>query len=165
MLFRSVAYNDIVDYIEDDDSWGDKIWRFKEILQHSKPLSSSSKDYKGSRFNVLILWEDGARTWEPLKNVWSTDPVTVAIYARRHNLLDTQGWKFPGIKQYAKTQKRILRRANQAKLQSFRTKPVYMYGVLVPRNYEQALELDKANGDTKWQDATTLELRQIDEVG
>ena len=51
---------------------------------------------------------------------------------------------------------------NQAKLKLFRTKPIYMYGILVPRNYQQALELDKQNGNTKWQDSTLLELSQID---
>jgi hypothetical protein len=55
------------------------------------------------------------------------------------------------------TQK-LLRLANQAKLHSFRTKPVYMYGYLVPRNHEQALELDKTNGNTRWADATDKEL-------
>ena len=38
-----------------------------------------------------------------------------------------------------------------------------MHGFLVPRNHEQAMELDKANGNTKWQVAEELELNQIDE--
>ena len=66
---------------------------------------------------------------------------------------------FKGIKKIAKTQKRLIRRANQAKLHSFRTKPIYMYGFQVPRNYDQAMEMDKANGNTRWKDTTDLELR------
>ena len=50
---------------------------------------------------------------------------------------------------------------NQAKLQSFRTKPVYMFGHLVPRNHDQALQLDEKNGNTRWRDAEKLELKQI----
>ena len=38
-----------------------------------------------------------------------------------------------------------------------------MYGFLVPRNYEQAIEIDAQNGNTKWQDAISIELHQIDE--
>ena len=49
---------------------------------------------------------------------------------------------------------------NQAKLKSFQTKPVYKFGYLVPRNHEQAVELDKRNGNTKWQDAEALEISQ-----
>jgi len=66
------------------------------------------------------------------------DPVTVAIYARENNLLDTKGWKLPGLKKLAKTQKRILRHAKQGKHHSFCTKPIYIYGFKVPRNHEQA---------------------------
>ena len=38
-----------------------------------------------------------------------------------------------------------------------------MCGFLVPHNHEQAMELNKANGNTKWRDAEELELNQIDE--
>ena len=37
-----------------------------------------------------------------------------------------------------------------------------MFGVLVPRNMEQALEIDAANGNTKWADAADVELAMID---
>ena len=161
-----VAYNDIVDYIEQDDSW-DGVWKFQEILDH-KIVKPNDKEYRGSRYNVLVRWETGETTWEPLttKNkdgVYEQDPVTVAIYADKHQLLNTPGWKLPGLRKYAKTQKRLLRFANQAKLHSFRTKPVYMYGFLVPRNHAQALELDEKNGNRRWQDSIDKELFEIDE--
>ena len=85
----------------------------------------------------------------------------MAIYAAKHGLLDTPGWKLPGLKKIAKTQKRLIRRANQAKLHSFRTKMKYMYGYLVPNTYEQGLQLDKENGNTKWQDCTELEMNMM----
>ena len=163
-----VAYNDIYDYIEADETW-DGLWRFKEILDHEGPLNPGHKNYKGSRYNLLLLWETGEKTWEPLitnngkEGVYVTDRVTVAIYARKHNLLDTPGWKLPGLKKLMKTQKRMIRSANQAKLHSFRTKPIYMYGFLVPRNHDQAMHLDRENGNTRWRDAELLELKQIDE--
>jgi hypothetical protein len=31
--YEEVAYSDIVDYIEQDDTW-DGVWKFKEILDH-----------------------------------------------------------------------------------------------------------------------------------
>ena len=162
-----VAYNDIVDFIEQDQTW-DGLWKFKEILEHEGPLKRGDARYKGARYNVRVEWETGEKTWEPLTTadkmgVYDTDRVTVAIYARKHGLLDTPGWKLPGLKKIAKTQQRIIRVANQAKLHSYRTKPVYMYGFLVPKTYEQAMEFDKANGNTKWRDCTDLELTQIDD--
>ena len=162
-----VAFNDIVDFIEEDQTW-DGVWKFREIKDHEGPLKPSDKRYKGSRFNVQIEWESGEVTWEPLTRkdkggIYDADPVTVAIYAKDHGLLDTPGWKLPGLKKLAKTQKRIIRAAHQAKLQSFRTKPLFMYGFQVPRNHQQALELDLANGNTRWQDSEKVELRQIDD--
>ena len=162
-----VAYNDIVDFIEQDQTW-DGIWKFRAILDHQGPLRSTDSRYKGSRYNVQVEWETGEITWEPLstkdKNgVFDTDPVTIAIYARERNLLDTPGWKLPGLKKYAKTQQRMLRLANQAKLHSFRTKPIFMYGFQVPRNHDQAMEIDRQNGNTKWLDSERIELAQIDE--
>mgnify|MGYP001119870468 FL=1 len=38
-----------------------------------------------------------------------------------------------------------------------------MFGYQIPRDYKEALELDRLNGNTKWQDAVAVELAQIDE--
>jgi hypothetical protein len=52
---------------------------------------------------------------------------------------------------------------NQAKLRSYNTAPRYKYRFEVPRTFEEALHLDKRNGNTLWEDAATLELTQIDD--
>jgi hypothetical protein len=59
-----VAYNDIVDYIEQDDSW-DGVWKFKEILGH-KRVQPSDPDYR-SMYNTQLLWETGEVSWEPTR--------------------------------------------------------------------------------------------------
>ena len=130
-----VAYNQIVDHIEADQTF-DGIWKYKEILDHKK-VKPSDEDYRGSKYNLLIEWETGERTWEPLttvdkKGIYDLDRVTVAIYARQNKLLDEPGWRLPGMRKLAKTQKRLLRLANQAKLSSYRNTMKYMYGVRVP---------------------------------
>ena len=38
-----------------------------------------------------------------------------------------------------------------------------MFGYEVPKNHKHALELDKRNGNTKWQDCTKLEMQQLHE--
>jgi hypothetical protein len=67
----------------------------------------------GSMYNTQLLWETGEVSWElytrKKTGVYNTDPVTVAIYAEKHGLLDTPGWKLPGLKKRAKTQKRLIR--------------------------------------------------------
>ena len=53
---------------------------------------------------------------------------------------------------------------NQSKLRSYKTSKEYMYGFEVPRNYEDAIRLDKLNGNDKWQSATKLEMDQMDQL-
>ena len=57
----------------------------------------------------------------------------------------------------------MLRMVNQAKLRSYNTAPKYKYGFEVPHDYKHALQLDERNGNTRWQDATKLEMSQLDD--
>jgi hypothetical protein len=117
--------------------------------------------YKGSQCNLLIEWEGGEITSVPLKIVTIDDPVSCAIYACENDLLDKPGWK--RFKHIARREKKFTRMVNQAKLRSYKTAPRYKYGFEVPSTYEQALHLDKRNGNTLWGDATVLEFTQIDD--
>ena len=87
--------------------------------------------------------------------------VTCAVYAKKNGLLHMPGWK--RFKQMAKRQGRLLRKVNQSKLRQVRRSVRYKFGIQVPNSYPEAVELDKKNGNTMWQDATKLELSQIDE--
>ena len=71
----------------------DIVWKFKQIVSHEGTLTHNHPDYKGSNFNVLIEWENGEITSEPLQVIAKDDPVTCAIYAKENGLLDTPGWK------------------------------------------------------------------------
>ena len=152
-----VAYNDLVTLV-DDEADSDGLWRFRSIKSHQGPLLPSDPKYKGSRWNVFVEWETGEITCEPL-NAVEHDKAVCASYARKHGLLDEPGWK--QFKRHAKREKTLIRMVNQAKLHSFRTAPVYQHGYLVPRNHDQAVELDLKNNNTKWQDAEKLELNAI----
>ena len=111
-----MSYNDIIDHIEKNEDYSG-VWKLRRITAHEGPLQPTHPDYKGSKYNVMIEWETGEITAEPLSIIAADDPVTCAIYAKQHNLLELDGWKqFKGI---AKRQKKLFRMANQAKLRSF----------------------------------------------
>jgi len=59
-----VAHNDIIDYIEADDTW-DGVWKFRRILDH-KHATRSDKNYTQCSINILIEWESGETSWQPL---------------------------------------------------------------------------------------------------
>ena len=160
-----VGYNEVIDQLNyqndeiNDD--GEKTWRFKQITAHQGPLSRDDKDYNGCLYNVLVEWETGETTYEPLNIIARDDPVSCAIYAKNNGLLDTPGWK--RFKQMAKREKRLLREVNQAKKRQVRRSVKYKFGFQVPRDYREATELDKLHGNTRWADAIKLELDQIDD--
>ena len=155
-----ISYNQIMDYLN-RDAENPTIWKYKAILSHQGPINPDDKDYKGSTYNVMIEWEGGEITSEPLSLIAKDNPVTCAIYASKNNLLDTPGWK--RFKSIARRQKKFIRMAKQAYLRSFRTAPKYKYGVEVAQNYEDAMRLDKLHKHEKWQKAIDLEMVQIDD--
>ena len=70
-------------------------------------------------------------------------------------------WK--RLKHIAKNQKQLTRAINQSKIRQVRRSAVYQFGFLIPKDYKQALQLDEQNGNSKWYDATKLEMDQINE--
>jgi len=161
-----LTYQEICDLVEQQDAeelGEDKLWTFKKILDHNGPLKPSDKEWKGSQFNVRVLWEDNTITDEPLKLIAKDDPVSAATYAYQNDLLETPGWKH--LRHIVKNQKKFGRMAKQAALKSIRRAPIYMFGVQVPRTSHEARLLDAKNGNTKWQDAEKCELDQLNEYG
>ena len=142
-----VTYNQILQKLEDDDDdFGE--WNFKDITSHVGPLNQSSDKFKGSKWNVQVEWENGEITWEPLGIIAKSDPIICAIYVKENDLLDTPGWI--QFRKLARRQKKLIRMVNQAKLKSFRHSPMYKFGVQVPRNHEEAMELDRRDGGNLW---------------
>ena len=91
-----IPYNQLMEYLEDKTDTGpleDGFYRFKCIKDHKGPYTSSDPEYNGSSYNLLIQWETGEQIWEPLSNFIASDPYTCAVYAKKHDLLNTPGWK------------------------------------------------------------------------
>jgi len=156
-----ITYNEILAHLDKDSLDAMIVWRFKSITAHEGPLKPGDPSYNGSKYNVLVNWETGESTFEPLHIIAADDPVTCAVYAKDNDLLNLDGWKC--FNPIAKHQKKLLWLVNQAKLQSFCHTPVYQYGYLVPQNHDQAMELDYKNGNKLWKESEEIELEQINE--
>ena len=159
-----MSYNQLMDYIQkgtEAEEDPDSLFKFRDIVAHQGPLESTDPDHKGSKYNVLVEWETGEVTYEPLTLISKDDPITCAVYAKKHVLLDTTGWKH--LKRYAKTSKRLIRAVKQSRIRQVRASARYQHGFQVPKDYNDAIRLDKENSNTHWQDAMDLELSQIHE--
>ena len=159
-----ISYNQLMEYLEDKTDTGpleDGLYRFKCIKDHRGPYTSSDPEYNGSSYNLLIEWETGEQTWEPLSNIVASDPYTCAVYAKEHNLLNTPGWKL--LKRYARTARRLIRTLKKSKYRQARASKKYKHGWEVPRDYAHALQFDIHNGNNKWKEAIDFEIEQIKE--
>jgi hypothetical protein len=104
---------------------------------HQGPLLWHDKDYNGSRFNVLVEWENGEIMTEPLSVIAAHDPVTCAVYAIEHDLLGVEGWKH--FWNLAKQEKHFLHLIKQAKMKSYHQSPTSISEVQIRIQNPQGL--------------------------
>jgi hypothetical protein len=81
-------YTEICDLVEAqmeavDCGLDEGVWTFKSILAHQGPLTVKDPRYKGSAWNILIDWDAGEPTWEPLNLIAKSDPMSVSIYREK----------------------------------------------------------------------------------
>jgi hypothetical protein len=157
-----ITYNELSNLVEHQleeqtETPETAVWTFSGIRDHQGPLPKNHPEFKGSAYNVLVEWDDGSESWEPLDIIIKDDPLTIAKYANNNNLLDVPGWK--KVKHLITNKNRLQRMMNQVK--SSRKAITYQFGIQVPRNVKQALELDQLNGNSLWSDAMTKEINNV----
>ena len=111
-----------------------------------------------TKLEFKVGWTSQDPTWENAHAVQLQAPFIVIDYIRRNNL--TKHRLFSWVN-------RILPEVEQEIVKAFaaalKEGPKYKFGELVPRSVAHALAIDRANGNTHWQDSMSTELRQIKE--
>ena len=108
-----------MEYLEDNTDTGqleNGLYKFKCIKDHRGPYTSSHPEYLGSSYNLHTVWETGEMTLEPLNNIIASDPYTCAVYAKKHDLLSTPGWKL--LKRHARTARKTHQNPLEVKIQT-----------------------------------------------
>ena len=153
-----LTYNQVIDKLNENQEGKDDIWMFESIIGHRR---------KGRRIEVKVKWSEGSTTWEPLSVMRESDPLTLARYAEENNLLETRGWKWAKekereIKHYIRNVTGETQKNETKKKRKFKKSlPKYKFGVQVPRGTRQALDLDKANGNTLWKESMEKEVKGL----
>jgi hypothetical protein len=98
-----MTYRQILEHLErqaesnlNNNSSDEKLWIFVSIEDHQ---------HVDNNWQILVQWEDGSKTWEPLNVIAKDDPVTAATYDNDQGLLDLPGWK--RFQQFARSKKKI----------------------------------------------------------
>ena len=126
-LEEIISYNQLVDHLEaaanDDNEISDDLFKFRALIGHQGPLKLTDLNWKGCKYNVLVDWETGEKTYEPLSVLAADDPVTCAMYAKVNDLLHIDGWK--RFRNLAKRDKTLTRVVMQSRIRQARRAKKY----------------------------------------
>ena len=141
----------------------EEIISYKQLVDHleAAALKPTDPNWKGCKYNVLVDWETGEKTYEPLSVLAADDPVTCSMYAKENDLLHID--RRERFRNLSKRDKILTRAIMQSRIRQARRAKKYMFGYLITRSYKEELECDKENNNTKWADATSEELDCIKE--
>ena len=112
----------------EDNEISDDLYKFRALIGHHGPLKATDPNWKGCQYNVLVDWETGDKTYEPLSVLTADDPVTCATYAKENDLLHIDGWK--RFRNLAKRDKILTRAVMQSKIRQARRSNKYIFGYL-----------------------------------
>ena len=94
-LEEMISFNQLVDHLEPaanrENKINDDLFKFRALNGHQGPLKTTYTNWKGCKHNVLVEWETGEKTYEPLSDLAAHDPVTCASYAKENGLSHTDG--------------------------------------------------------------------------
>ena len=89
-LEQIISYNQLVDHLEaaanDENKISDDLVKFRTLISHQEPLKPTDANWKGCKYNVLVDWETGEKTYECLSVLAVDDPVTCAMYTKENDL-------------------------------------------------------------------------------
>ena len=144
-LEEIISYNQLVDHLEaaanEDNEISDDLYKFRALIGHQGPLKPTDPNWQGCKYNVLVEWETGEKTYEPLSVLTADDPVTCATYAKENDLLHIDGWK--RFRNLAKRDKTLTRAVMQSKIRQARRPNKYMFGYLIPIHTRRPWNLTK----------------------
>ena len=151
------------------DSEGHHYQLLQEITNHRKDRSSITisdgmiclrngnmvpkKKTQGGDF--LVEWKDGSSSRMPLKDLKASNPVELAEYAAE-NRPDVQ----PAFKWWVRD---VLRHRNIiiAKVKAKYWRTTHKFGIQVPKYVDEALAIDKENGNTLWYTDIQKEMKNV----
>ena len=115
--------------------------------------STLRKTTKGWR--LCVKWKDGSTSWEKLSNLKESNPVEVAEYATAVGIDDQPAFKW-WVPHVLRKRDRIIQ-----KVKTRYHKRTHKFGFRVPKTVEEALLIDKENGDDRWAKAIRKEMDKV----
>ena len=82
-----LTYHRMLEWVEQDATTDkDDFYRLVGIHGHRRK--------QNRQWEVKVEWASGKILWNDMNTIFRDDPVTLSMYARKHNLLNTDGWRW-----------------------------------------------------------------------
>lgn len=107
---------------------------------------------------MCCQWKDGSTSWEELNSVRNSYPTILAEYAVAHGI-DKEpafNWWVP----YTLKRREAIISATRSRTARY-LKKTHKFGIEVPKSVEDALRIDKENGNHFWRDAIAKEMKEV----
>ena len=80
---KIIPFCQLLDHLEaanKNNEISDDLYKFRDLIGHQGPLKTTDPNWKGCKYNVLLDWETGEKTYEPCSVLAADDLVTCATY-------------------------------------------------------------------------------------
>jgi len=148
------------------DEHGHRHRMMEEIMDHRKndkaipkedgyvtlPSGTTRQRRTTAGWELYVVWRDGSSNWIPLKDMKESFPIEVADYVKSRGIEEEPAfaWWTPHV------QRKRDHFINKVKSKYWER--THKYGIRVPKSIEEAIKIDRENGNTLWQDAIKLEM-------
>ena len=106
-------------------------------------------------WKLKVLWEDGTESWVPLATVKESNPIEAAEFAIAKKIDKEPAFAW-WVTQVLRKRSHFIK-----KLRSRVAKSNLKFGLVVPKTVQEALSLDKENGNKYWHEAIKKELKNV----
>ena len=134
----------------------DERWWVSKVLNHRVVECNDGH----TRVFAKIQYSDGDKSYMTMDALRNHDPLVALRYASKHNLVGKEHWEW--VQHYLDDNPFTVTILNVFNTTTENGRK-YKFGVEVPRNPKHALALDKAAGNTGWQDSMGLEIGQLND--
>jgi Reverse transcriptase (RNA-dependent DNA polymerase) len=146
---RHLLLADIVDHRRDERA----IDKADAFIKRRNGVKRRLETTQG--WQLLCEWKDGSTNWVALKDARHSYPVLVAEYAVANRIDDEPAFAW-WVHDVIKKRDRII-----AKVKSKYWQQTHEYGIKIPKSVQEAIAIDKENGNTLWWDAICKEMKNV----
>ena len=106
-------------------------------------------------WKLQVLWKDGTTEWVSLKALKESNPVELVEYAKAHHIDDEPAFYW-WVRDVLRKRQRII-----GKLKSKYWRTTHKFGIRLPKDAREALQIDEDTGMDFWKRVIEKELRQV----